>query len=104
MRKKDKRRVIGIIKNIRNKICKEGLYDCCVAEIYDKNLRRRTKPSIIWYDEIQNNDIILALRFLRSKYNYNIEVAPYWASSPSYFKGILFFRNSTNLIINEGIH
>ena len=95
-----KRRVISIIRHINKVIRKQGVYSCVVAEIYDSSLRNVTKSAPTWYDTTLHDERILAFRFLKSK-GYVVSVQPQWANSPSYFKGELFYMNTTGISISK---
>lgn len=95
-----KRRVLKIIQHIKKVVRKQGLYSCVVAEIYDSGLKQITKNAPAWYDTTWHDDRILALRFLRSK-GYDVRVLQQWANGPSYFKGELFYRNTTRILIKQ---
>ena len=100
MERRNKRRVLSVIRYINKVIRKQGIYSCTVAEIYDSSLRGITKHTPAWYDTTWHDDRILALRFLRSK-GYVVSVQQQWANSPSYFKGELFYRNMTRISISK---
>lgn len=100
MERRNKRRVLSIIRHINKVIRKQGVYSCVVAEIYDSSLKKITKSAPTWYETTWHDDRILALRFLRSK-GYVVSVQPQWANSPSYFKGELFYMNMTIISISK---
>lgn len=90
--------MLKIIQHIKKVVRKQGLYSCVVAGIYDSELKQITKNALAWYDTTEHDDLILALRFLRSK-GYVVSVQQQWANSPSYFKGELFYMNMTRILI-----
>ena len=97
MKWKKKRRILPIIKSIKKIVKKEGSYSCQVAEIYDSNLRQRTH-SLSWWDTTWSKDQILSIRYLRAK-GYKVETSAQWAHSPSYFKGVCFYNNTTIIAV-----
>lgn len=100
MERRNKRRVLNIIRHINKVVRKQGVYSCVVAEIYDSGLKQITKNAPAWYDSTWHDDRILALRFLKSK-GFAVSVQPQWANSPSYFKGELFYMNMTRISISK---
>ena len=100
MKKKDKRRRLKVIQKICNEVKRQDSYSCMVSDIFDSSLRLITKSSPKVYDSTWRDDHILAIRFLRTK-GYHIEVAEQWANAPSYFKGELFYNNTTLISITR---
>ena len=99
MKWKKKRRILATIKSIKKIVKKESSYSCQVAEIYDSSLRQRTH-SFSWWDTTWSKDQILSIRYLRAK-GYTVETSAQWANSPSYFKGELFYNNTTLISITR---
>lgn len=97
MKWKKKRRILQVIKSIKNTVKKEGSYSCQVAEIYDSSLRQRIHSSS-WLDTTWSKDQILSIRYLRAK-GYKVAVSAQWANCPSYFKGESFYNNTTIISI-----
>ena len=93
MRRRDRRRRIKVIRYILQKIHSQGLYSCVVAGINNCDLRGDLPP---WYDMTWHNDRIVAIRFLRMQ-GFPVVCEKQWARTPSYFKGKLFFNNTTRL-------
>lgn len=93
MKWKKKRRILQVIKAIKDTVKKEGSYSCQVAEIYDSSIRQWTH-SFWWQDTTWSKEQILSIRYLRTK-GYKVKTSAQWANSPSYFKGEIFFNNTT---------
>lgn len=103
MKRKDKRRVVKLIRHIKKNLP----YFCQLLGIYYESLskiRCIDADAINLYggmQKVSNDwDMLIAVRFFRMK-GYKVIVTHDWARTPSYCFGALLFINTTRITIEE---